>query len=240
MNIQKMDNSFFRYIIPAIVSTMFGGLYIVVDGFFIGNSMGDIGLTAINLVYPIGTFIMGTAIMFGMGGSVIMSTYLGAGNIEGFNKAKSNTFISLILISIILTVILIILKNPIIYLLGARDEVLKQADSYITTIVLGSGFQIISFGSMPIIRNSGKTIHAMIFMSFGLITNIFLDYLFLMVFRLEIFGAALATIIAQLFTALIAVYYLFIRKKNRVKISLSDFDLAMTKKAMQILSLIHI
>ncbi|WP_300368598.1 MATE family efflux transporter [Brachyspira sp.] len=234
MNIQKMDNSFFRYIIPAIVSTMFGGLYIVVDGFFIGNSIGDIGLTSINLVYPIGTFIMATAIMFGMGGSVIMSTYLGAGNIEGFNKAKSSTFISLILISIILTVILILLKNPLIYLLGARGEVLKQADSYITTIVLGAGFQIISFGSMPIIRNSGKTIHAMIFMSFGLITNIFLDYLFLIVFRLEMFGAALATIIAQGLVAIISIYSLFIRKKNRTKIRLSDFNLSMTKRAVKI------
>ncbi|WP_297245486.1 MATE family efflux transporter [uncultured Brachyspira sp.] len=234
MNIQKMDKSFFKYVLPAIVSTMLGGFYIVVDGFFVGNSMGDIGLTAINLVYPIGTLLMAVAIMLGMGGSVIMSTYLGEGNIEGFNKAKVNTFISLILASIILTVVLLLLKNSLIYLLGARDEVFKQADSYITTIILGGSFQIISFGSMPIIRNSGKTIHAMSFMGVGLITNIILDYLFLMVFRLEMFGAALATIIAQGLVALIAVYYLFIRKKNRTKIKLSDFDLSMTKRALQI------
>ncbi|WP_300368595.1 MATE family efflux transporter [Brachyspira sp.] len=233
-NTQNMEKSFFKYVIPAIVSTMLGGLYIVVDGFFIGNSMGDIGLTAINLVYPIGTLLMASAVMLGMGGSVIMSTYLGEGNIEGFNKAKVNTFISLILASIILTVILLLIKDYLVYLLGARDEVFKQADSYITTIIIGGAFQIISFGSMPIIRNCGKTIHAMSFMGVGLITNIFLDYLFLMVFRLEMFGAALATIIAQVLAALIAVYYLFIRKKNRVRIKLSDFDLAMTKRALQI------
>lgn len=233
-NTQNMEKSFFKYVIPAIVSTMLGGLYIVVDGFFIGNSMGDIGLTAINLVYPIGTLLMASAVMLGMGGSVIMSTYLGEGNIDGFNKAKVNTFISLILASIILTFILLLTKDYLVYLLGARDEVFKQADSYITTIIIGGAFQIISFGSMPIIRNCGKTIHAMSFMGVGLITNIFLDYLFLMVFRLEMFGAALATIIAQALVALIAVYYLFIRKKNRVRIKLSDFDLAMTKRALQI------
>lgn len=233
-NTQNMEKSFFKYVIPAIVSTMLGGLYIVVDGFFIGNSMGDIGLTAINLVYPIGTLLMASAVMLGMGGSVIMSTYLGEGNIDGFNKAKVNTFISLILASIILTVILLLTKDYLVYLLGARDEVFKQADSYITTIIIGGAFQIISFGSMPIIRNCGKTIHAMSFMGVGLITNISLDYLFLMVFRLEMFGAALATIIAQALVALIAVYYLFIRKKNRVRIKLSDFDLAMTKRALQI------
>ncbi|WP_295158836.1 MATE family efflux transporter [uncultured Brachyspira sp.] len=234
MNIKTMEKSFFKYVLPSIVSTMLGGLYIVVDGFFIGNSMGDIGLTAINLVYPIGTFLAAAAVMLGMGGSVIMSSYLGDNNIEGFNKAKVNTFISLLISSIILTVILLLLKNHIIYLLGARDEVFRQADSYITVIILGGGFQIISFGCMPIIRNLGKTIQAMIFMGLGLITNIILDYLFLMVFRLEMFGAALATIIAQALVSVTAVYYLFIRKKNRTKIKLSDFDLSMTKRALQI------
>ena len=76
MNIKTMEKSFFKYIIPAIVSTMLGGLYIVVDGFFVGNSMGDIGLTAINLIYPIGTLINASAVMLGMGGAVIMSIYL--------------------------------------------------------------------------------------------------------------------------------------------------------------------
>ena len=234
MTVEIMEKSFFKYIIPAIVSTMLGGLYIVVDGFFIGNSMGDIGLTAINLIYPVSTLIMAAAVMLGMGGSVIMSIYLGEVNIEGFNKAKNNTFISLILASIILTALLFLLKNKLIVLLGAEGEVFHHADAYITTIILGGGFQIISFGSMPIIRNLGKTIHAMSFMGLGLVTNIILDYLFLIVFKLEMFGAALATITAQAIVALISVYYLFIRKKNRTKIKLSDFNLSMTKRAMQI------
>lgn len=231
-NTKNMEKSFFKYVIPAIVSTMLGGLYIVVDGFFVGNSMGDNGLTAINLVYPIGTLIAACAVMLGMGGSVIMSTYLGGGDNKYFNKAKSNTFITLILACIILTIILLLLKNKLIYLLGARDNVFKLADEYITVIILGGSFQIISYGSMPIIRNLGKTIHAMAFMGAGLITNIILDYLFLMVFKWGMFGAALATIIAECIVALISLYYLFIRKKYRIK--LSDFDLSMTKRAIQI------
>ncbi|MEI0517472.1 MATE family efflux transporter [Brachyspira murdochii] len=231
-NTKNMEKSFFKYVLPAIASTMLGGLYIVVDGFFVGNSMGDNGLTAINLVYPIGTLIAACAVMLGMGGSVIMSTYFGGGDSKGFNKAKSNTFITLILASVILTVILLLLKNKLIYLLGARDNVFKLADEYITVIILGGSFQIISYGIMPMIRNLGKTIHAMAFMVAGLITNIILDYLFLMVLRLGMFGAALATIIAESIVALISLYYLFIRKKYRIK--LSDFDLSMTKRAIQI------
>ena len=158
-NTKNMEKSFFKYVIPAIVSTMLGGLYIVVDGFFVGNSMGDNGLTAINLVYPIGTLIAACAVMLGMGGSVIMSTYLGGGDNKYFNKAKSNTFITLILACIILTIILLLLKNKLIYLLGARDNVFKLADEYITVIILGGSFQIISYGSMPIIRNYGSVIY---------------------------------------------------------------------------------
>ena len=232
--VEEMEKSFFKYVLPSIVSTMLGGLYIVVDGFFVGNSMGDNGLTAINLVYPIGTVLFATAAMLGMGGSVIMSTYLGAGNIEKFNKAKINTFITLIIASIILTLLLLLTKNKLIYQLGARDIKFEQANSYITTIILGGTFQIISAGSMPIIRNSGKTIHAMSFMGIGLITNIVLDYVFLMVLRLGTFGAALATIIAQAIVSVISIYYLFIRKKYRTKIRLSDFDLSMSKRAIQI------
>ena len=232
--VEEMEKSFFKYVLPSIVSTMLGGLYIVVDGFFVGNSMGDNGLTAINLVYPIGTVLFATAAMLGMGGSVIMSTYLGAGNIEKFNKAKINTFITLIIASIILTLLLLLTKNKLIYQLGARDIIFEQANSYITTIILGGTFQIISAGSMPIIRNSGKTIHAMSFMGIGLITNIVLDYVFLMVLRLGTFGAALATIIAQAIVSVISIYYLFIRKKYRTKIRLSDFDLSMSKRAIQI------
>ncbi|MEI0580421.1 MATE family efflux transporter [Brachyspira pilosicoli] len=232
--INQMEKSFFKYVIPSIVSTMLGGLYIVVDGFFVGNSMGDDGLTAINLIYPVGTILFASAGMLGMGGSVVMSTYLGAGDIENFNKAKINTFITLILAGIILSAFLLIIKNKLIYHLGARGIIFEYADNYITTIILGGILQLISSGSMPIIRNSGKTFHAMCFMGTGLITNIILDYVFLMVLRLGTFGAALATILAQAIVSLMAIYYLFIRKKYRTKIRLSDFDLSITKRAFQI------
>ena len=189
--INQMEKSFFKYVIPSIVSTMLGGLYIVVDGFFVGNSMGDDGLTAINLIYPVGTILFASAGMLGMGGSVVMSTYLGAGDIENFNKAKINTFITLILAGIILSAFLLIIKNKLIYHLGARGIIFEYADNYITTIILGGILQLISSGSMPIIRNSGKTFHAMCFMGTGLITNIILDYVFLMVLRLSDFDLSI-------------------------------------------------
>ena len=117
-----MQKSFFKYIIPAMIGTLLGGLYTVVDGYFVGNTLGDKGLAAINIIYPIGSILFAIGSMIGMGGSVIMSIHLGAGEIEKSNQAKVNTFLNLIIASVLLTTILFILKNPIIHLCLEREE----------------------------------------------------------------------------------------------------------------------
>ena len=230
--VEEMQKSFFKYIIPATIGTLLGGLYGVVDGYFVGNTLGDVGLAAINIIYPIGSILFAIGSMIGMGGSVIMSIHLGAGEIEKSEDAKITTFFNLVIASILITIILFILKNPIIHLLGARGEIFKEANSYATVIILGGCFQIMSMGCMPIIRNQGKMIHATAFVISGLITNIILDYLFIMVFHWGMFGAALATIIAEGIIAICGIYYLFIRKKSRTRISLKKFNRKMSLKAL--------
>lgn len=231
-NVEQMQKSFFKYVIPAMIGTLLGGLYTVVDGYFVGNTLGDVGLAAINIIYPISTLLFAVGSMIGMGGSVIMSIYIGEGNIEKSNTAKINTFLNLIIASILMTAVLLILKNPVIHLLGARGDVFREANSYATIVILGGAFQIMSMGSMPIIRNCGKMIHATAFVSSGLITNIILDYLFMMVLHMGMAGAALATIIAEGIVAMLGIYYLFIRKKNRTRISLKQFDAKMSARAL--------
>lgn len=225
ITIEKMNKSFFKYVIPAVISTFLLGLYVVVDGYFVGNTLGDTGLAAINIIYPIGTILLAMGTMIGMGGSVIMSIHIGAGEIEKSNDVKVNTFLTLIMISVLTTLILLLLKDKLIHLLGARGNVFKEANSYATIVIFGGGCQIISTGCMPIVRNQGKTIHAMAFTCSGLITNIILDYLFMMVFHWGMAGAALATIIAEGIVGALGVYYLFIRKKSRTRISLKKFNL---------------
>ena len=233
-SVEEMKKSFFKYVIPAMVATLLSGLYTIVDGYFVGNAMGDIGLAAINIVVPIAYLLLAVGIMIGVGGSVIMSTFLGAGETDNFNRAKVNTFMNLIIASILITIILLLLKNRLIYWLGGRGEIFKEADSYITIIILGGAFQIISSGSAPLMRNVGKPILAMIFMGMGLIVNIVLDYFFIMVFRWGMFGAALATILAEASVSIVYIYYLFIRKENRVKIRLKMFNAKMSLKALTI------
>ncbi len=230
--VEEMNKSFFKYVIPAVIGTLLGGLYTIVDGYFVGNTMGDVGLAAINIIYPMSSLLFGIGSMLGMGGSVIMSIHIGAGEVEKSEEAKITTFFNLIIASILVTAILLALKNPIIHLLGARGEVFREANSYATIIILGGTFQIMSMGCMPIIRNQGKMIHATAFVSSGLITNIILDYLFMMVLHLGMAGAALATIIAEGIVGICGIYYLFIRKKSRTRISLKKFNPKMSSKAL--------
>lgn len=232
MTVEKMNKSFFKYVIPAIISTFLGGLYVIVDGYFVGNTLGDTGLASINIVYPIGTILIAIGTMIGMGGSVIMSIHIGAGDIEKSSDVKVNTFLTLFIASVLTTIILFLLKDKLIYLLGARGNVFKEANAYATIIVLGGSCQIISIGCMPIVRNQGKTIHAMAFSCSGLITNIILDYLFMMVFYWGMAGAALATIIAEGIVGALGVYYLFIRKKSRTRISVKKFNLKTTIRTL--------
>ncbi len=232
MTVEKMNKSFFKYVIPAIISTFLGGLYVIVDGYFVGNTLGDTGLASINIVYPIGTILIAIGTMIGMGGSVIMSIHIGAGDIEKSSDVKVNTFLTLFIASVLTTIILFLLKDKLIYLLGARGNVFKEANAYATIIVLGGSCQIISIGCMPIVRNQGKTIHAMAFSCSGLITNIILDYLFMMVFHWGMAGAALATIIAEGIVGALGVYYLFIRKKSRTRISVKKFNLKTTIRTL--------
>jgi len=71
--VEEMNKSFFKYVIPSVIGTLLGGLYVIVDGYFVGNTMGDIGLAAINIIYPVSNILFAIGSMIGMGGSVIMS-----------------------------------------------------------------------------------------------------------------------------------------------------------------------
>lgn len=232
MDVKTMEKSFFKFLIPSIVTTLLGGLYVIVDGFFVGNAVGDIGLAAIGLVYPIGTILISTALMIGVGGSVIMSIYLGEGNLEKSNEARANTFITLIVFSFIITIVLALLKDNILVWLGASGKLYDEANSYISIIIYGGSMQMISFGLMPIIRNSGKTIKAMVIMGSGLVINIILDAFFMLVLHMGIRGAALATVIAQASVAFLAIISVIMQRENKVCISQFKFDILMIRRLL--------
>lgn len=187
-------------VFPAVFAFALSGIYAIVDGFFVGRSIGDTGLSAINIAYPVTALIQAAGTGTGMGGAVMYSVRLAEKRDSEAENFMKGVFFYLAFTGILLTVILFPLTDPLLSLMGADGELMKPGREYLSVIVLGSVFQVFGTGVVPLIRNQGKSVQAMYCMIGGFVTNIFLDYLFVWVLRLGMAGAAWASVAGQAVT----------------------------------------
>ena len=124
------NKEFFKYVIPTIISFTLTGIYSIVDGFFVGNSIGDIGLSSINIAYPISALIQALGIGIGMGGSVRYSIEKAENNNEKAKAFIGGTMQLLAIVSLLCTILLYVFSEPLLRLLGAEGEVLTQGKTY--------------------------------------------------------------------------------------------------------------
>ena len=134
MKAQAVDKKFFKFVLPSMFTMFLSGLYTIVDGFFVGHAVGDVGLAGIGLVWPITAVLIALGMGIGVGGSVLMSTARGAGCDENANAARANTLMLLVAASALLTLFLIFMNPVLVYALGARGEVYDAAMAYIRII----------------------------------------------------------------------------------------------------------
>lgn len=235
--------TFLKYVIPSVLSFALSGIYTIVDGFFVGNSIGDLGLSAVNIAYPIVAVIQALGTGIGMGGAIYYSI-----NKAEKKEAEAKVYTAgalwlLIISSIILTCMIFFLNSPLLSLLGASGQLLSLGEEYIAVIAVGAALQVIGTGLVPFIRNHGGSFYAMISMIAGFVTNIILDYVFVWELEQGVSGAAWATIIGQGVTMLIALVYLLRKKQftlcipfskmgtvsaSVIKIGIAPFGLAMS------------
>ena len=239
----KHTKLFFQYVIPSIFSFALSGVYAIVDGFFVGNTIGDAGLSAINIAYPIVAVLQSVGTGIGMGGAVYYSIHQASGNPQKAKAFIANAWWLLVAGSVLFTILVYTLCIPVLKLLGAHSTILSLGTQYIQVIALGAALQILGTGLVPFIRNYGGSLWAMIAMMSGFATNIFLDYLLVWVRGQGMSGAALATVIGQGVTVLIALGYSLYKKcfflrfplrdakklsRSIFKVGLAPFDLALT------------
>lgn len=216
-------NTFFKYVIPSIIAFALSGVYAIVDGYFVGNTIGDAGLSAINIAYPIVALIQSVGTGIGMGGAVYYSI-----NTAERKNQKAEQFIAsswwlLLVASIIFTLLTFFLAHPVLTLLGADGIILEYATQYIRIIAIGTALQIFGTGLIPFIRNFGSSSFAMFAMLGGFTANIILDFLLVWVCNQGMAGAALATIIGQGVTFLIAIMYSILKKKFYIRVNANEF-----------------
>ena len=170
--------TFFKYVIPSIIAFALSGVYAIIDGFFVGNTIGDMGLSAINMAYPVVALIQAVGTGIGMGAAVYYAIHLASGDKETAENFAGMAWWLLILSSIILSFILYFFAMPLLKTLGMQKELLRYGMDYIQIIALGALLQVLGTGLIPLMRNYGGSFMAMIAMVSGFITNIALDYLF--------------------------------------------------------------
>lgn len=208
----REKKEFLLYVIPSVLAFALSGVYAIVDGFFVGNSIGDAGLAAINVAYPVTALLQALGTGIGMGGAVQYSIHAGEDKREEQRAYISWTLLLLAVSSLAAVLLLFPSVSAILSAFGAKGQLLEMGKEYLRVIILGAVFQIFGTGLVPLIRNMGGSVFAMCAMIAGFLTNILLDYLFVWVFGYGLGGAAAATIIGQ--TVTVAACVVFVLKKG--------------------------
>lgn len=185
-----------KYIIPSILTAIFGSIYIIIDGFYVGKKIGDDGLAALNIAWPVTGFLQSIGIGIGLAGGILLAVALSNKDKEKEEKILKTTYFSLIAVSLFLMV-LIPLLNPLLRVLGTTDKTHQYAYDYLLVILCGTLFQVCGQALIPILRNYGKIKTITIIMTSAGFMNIFGDYLLVDLLDLKLIGAALASILGQ-------------------------------------------
>ena len=208
-----------QYAIPCIISLLVGALYNIVDQIFIANAsyLGSYGNAANTVVFPLTVVALAIAVMIGDGCCAFVSMALGRNEVDKARRSVGNAVVLSIAGSFALTAIYLVFADGIIAMFGGtvNEETFRHAQEYFFYITLGIPFYMFGQAMNPVIRADGSPKFAMISTLAGAVINIILDPIFIFVFKWGMMGAAVATVIGQVATALLAVWYLLHMKVIR-------------------------
>lgn len=218
---EKIGKLIRKFAIPCIISLLVNSLYNIVDQIFIGWGVGYLGNGATNVVFPLTMVCLAFALMFGDGGAAYLSLKLGEKKQKEAAKGVGNAITISIIVSVLICVGYLIFLPQLLNLFGCTDNLREYALSYGGIIVLGLPFMMIGSTLNSIIRADGNPKYAMTSMVAGAILNIILDPIFIFPLNMGVQGAAIATVISQIVTFLMNIFY--IKKFKSIKIGKEEF-----------------
>ena len=210
-----------KFAIPSIIGMLVGALYNIVDQLFIGQAIGTLGNAATNVAFPFTTSCLALALLFGIGGASSFNLSLGKGESERAPYFVGNVVTMLLVSGTVLAVVTLLFLEPLLILFGSPEEVMPYAVDYVKVTALGFPFFLLGTGGGHLVRADGSPKTAMVSNLVGAVINIVLDYIFIFHFHWGMAGAAWATIIGQIVTALIILWYL--KKFKTITLSKKHF-----------------
>ena len=209
--------------IPCVISMLINSIYNIVDQIFIGKGVGTLGNAATNVIFPLVIIFNAVAGLIGNGAAANLSLKLGEGKKEEGGKIIGTSFTLSILVSIILSILSYLFLSQLVYAFGCTEKVYQYAIDYGKIIIIGAPFMMTYSALAQIIRADGSPKYSMILLVVGAILNIILDPIFIFSFNMGVKGGAIATVIGQLISFLMAVLYL--KKLKSVTIKKESFKL---------------
>ncbi|GFI08366.1 multidrug export protein MepA [Lachnospiraceae bacterium] len=245
--------SIVRLSLPMILAQLVNVLYNIVDRMYLGRMPGDgrLALTGVGVAFPIITIINAFANLCGSGGAPLCSIERGRGDEKKAEQIMGNSLTLLVLFGILLTVAGYFLKTPLLYLFGASDETIPYANAYMDVYLAGNLFVMLGLGMNPFIESQGFAKTGMLTVVIGAFLNLILDPVFIFSLNMGVQGAAAATILSQLVSALWVLSFLSGRKailrlrlpalrlkavlvKQILALGLSGFTMSVTNSLVQI------
>jgi putative MATE family efflux protein len=208
-----------KFFIPSFIGVFVNALYNIVDRIFIGQGVGSMALSGVSVIFPVMLIIMGFGLLIGIGAGVLVSISMGQKDMHKAERILGTSFLLMIVVSILVTVIGFAIKGPLLRSFGATPETIGYANDYLNIILAGVIFQTIGFSLNNIIRAEGNPKIAMVSMLISAGTNLALDPIFIFGFGMGVKGAAYATIISM-FILMIWVLAHFNSSKAVVKLRL--------------------
>ncbi|MDE5782287.1 MAG: MATE family efflux transporter [Lachnospiraceae bacterium] len=196
-----------KFAIPSIIAMLVSALYNIVDQFFIGQSVGALGNAATNVAFPLSTSCVAIALLLGIGGASAFNLEMGAGHGKKAVHYIGNAITWLLVLGVILCVVVQVFLTPMLKFFGSPDNVLCYAETYTSITSFGFPFLILATGGGHLIRADGSPKYTMLCNLSGAIINTILDPILIFGFNMGMAGAAIATIVGQIFSGMLAIYY---------------------------------
>ena len=220
---EKINTLLLSFAIPCVISMLINSVYNIVDQIFIGKGVGTLGNAATNVIFPLVIIANAISGLIGNGASANLSLRLGEKKEDEAKKCIGSAITLTIIVSIVFSIIIYLLLPNLVYLLGCTENVYHYALDYGRIILIGVPFMITYSAIASIIRADGSPKYSMILLVVGAIINIILDPIFIFTFNMGVKGGAIATIIGQIVSCIMALIY--IPKIKSVKLEKSDFKL---------------
>lgn len=219
MNTQDFLNKpvkqvFMRYLVPSVFATMVTSIYVLADTIIVGKGIGTIAVAALNIVLPLYNIFFGLGLLFGVGGSVLMSILRGEGDEKGSNAYFSTSLVAMCVVLALSMAFFTAFMEKIALVFGGTPETMPYIMDYMPYIVWGMGLFFFSSYLQTFIRNDGAPRLAMYAVVSGGVANIILDYVFVYNFNMGMAGAAIATVMGSGLTVVILLTHFFTKKNN--------------------------